>query len=78
MKLSQPQKVAEFLKAHPTQKFTAREIALGITKLYPNAYLEKRSNSRFSDEEDFLNQVRRQPNRKPLCQLTLATESDNP
>lgn len=41
MKLSQPQKVAEFLKAHPTQKFTAREIALGITKLYPNDYLEK-------------------------------------
>jgi hypothetical protein len=38
MKLSQPQKVAEFLKAHPTQKFTARE----ITKLYPNDYLEKK------------------------------------
>ncbi|NNH76639.1 HrgA protein [Acinetobacter sp. ANC 5380] len=57
MKLSQPQKVAEFLKAHPTQKFTAREIAVGITKLYPNDYLEKRNNSRFSNEEDFLNQV---------------------
>lgn len=57
MKLSQPQKATEFLKAHPNQKFTAREIAKNITQIYPIDYLEKRNNDRFSSEEEFINQV---------------------
>jgi hypothetical protein len=57
MKLSQPQKVAEFLKSHPNQKFTAREIALNITNQYTEDYLDKRNNPRFSTHEDFISQI---------------------
>ncbi len=57
MKLSQPQKVAEFLKSNPNKKFTAREIAQAITQIYIDDYINKRNNPRFLTEDDFLNQI---------------------
>ncbi|MCL6235246.1 HrgA protein [Acinetobacter sp. ANC 5579] len=60
MKLSQPQKVAEFLKAHPNQKFNSREIAEAIIKIYPEDYEVKRSNDRFYSEADFIQQIVRE------------------
>ena len=57
MRLSQPQKVFEFLKSQPLQQFTAREIAEAIVKNYPDDYTEKRRNTRFTTEAEFLNQI---------------------
>lgn len=56
-KLSQSQKVYTFLKQHSGQRFNAREIALAITNQYPEDYLEKRNNPRFSDNKEFINQI---------------------
>lgn len=57
MKLSQPQKVAQFLKENAPRKFTAREIAQGITRLYSEDYIDKRNNPRFSSEQEFITQI---------------------
>lgn len=56
-KLSQSQKIVEWLKANPNQKFSARQIAEKIVEAYPEDYSEKRSNARFSDDKEFLSQV---------------------
>ncbi|MCX4026748.1 HrgA protein [Endozoicomonas sp. SM1973] len=56
-RVSQSQKVAEFLKENPGEKFTARQIAEAIIARYPEDYLDKRSNPRFSDEKAFLQQI---------------------
>ena len=60
MKLSQPQKVAEFLKSQPNQKFTSREIAEAIINQYPEDYAQKRLNNRFESEADFIQQIVRE------------------
>ena len=60
MKLSQSQKVAEFLKSNPNQKFTSREIAEAIIKLFPEDYEQKRVNNRFESEADFVQQIVRE------------------
>lgn len=57
-KLSQAQKIVEFLKQNPQQKFTAREIAEAITALYPNDYQDKKS--KFNNNKDFIQQVIRE------------------
>ena len=57
MKLSQPQKIVAFLKSNPNQKFTARKIAEAILNLYPQDYLEKRNNPRFSTDAELINQI---------------------
>jgi hypothetical protein len=58
-KLSQSQKVVEFLKAHPDQHFTAREIAQAIVAQYPEDYQAKRqrSSQKFATTKDFVTQV---------------------
>lgn len=60
MKLSQSQKVAEFLKSNQNQKFTSREIAEAIIKLFPEDYEQKRVNNRFESEADFVQQIVRE------------------
>ncbi|MFN4318017.1 COG2958 family protein [Acinetobacter parvus] len=59
-KLSQTQKVVEFLKFNPNKKFNAREIAESIIQLYPEDYDQKRKNNRFESEADFLQQIVRE------------------
>lgn len=59
-KLSQAQKVVEFLKSNSNKKFTAREIAESIIKLYPEDYIQKRINDRFESEAEFLQQIIRE------------------
>lgn len=59
-KLSQTQKVVEFLKLNPNKKFNAREIAESIIQLYPEDYDQKRKNNRFESEADFLQQIVRE------------------
>jgi len=59
-KLSQTQKVAEFLKTNPNKKFNAREIAESIIQRYPEDYDQKRKNNRFESEADFLQQIVRE------------------
>lgn len=54
-KLSQVQKIVTFLKEHPQQKFTARQIAESITSRYSHDYQNKKSN--FSDDRAFIQQV---------------------
>lgn len=54
-KLSQTQKVVEFLKQNPQQKFTARQIAEAITEQYPDDYQNKKA--KFADEKAFVQQV---------------------
>ncbi|OTG80420.1 HrgA protein [Acinetobacter sp. ANC 4558] len=60
MKLSQNQKVTEFLKSNLDQKFTAREIAEAIIKIYPEDYEYKRLNHRFTSDSDFILQIVRE------------------
>ncbi|AVF42927.1 TPA: HrgA protein [Acinetobacter nosocomialis] len=59
-KLSQTQKVAEFLKTYPNKKFNAREIAEFIIQKYPEDYDQKRKNNRFESEAEFLQQIVRE------------------
>lgn len=54
-KLSLTQKVVAFLKAHPQQKFTARQIAEQITVQYAADYQSKKS--KFADDKAFLQQI---------------------
>ncbi|WP_031566675.1 COG2958 family protein [Rheinheimera texasensis] len=56
-KLSQTQKIIEFLKANSAQRFTAREIAEAIVARYPEDYAEKRNNPRFVDDNSFIAQI---------------------
>ena len=56
-KLSQSQKVAKFLKDNPKQKFTARQIAEQITKMYAEDYQDKRQNPRFRNKKAFVQQI---------------------
>jgi hypothetical protein len=55
--LSQAQRIVEFLKANPNQKFNARQIAEQIVESYPEDYRDKRQNPRFADEKAFVSQV---------------------
>ncbi|ARG15593.1 HrgA protein [Acinetobacter nosocomialis] len=59
-KLSQTQKVAEFLKTYPNKKFNARDIAEFIIQKYPEDYDQKRKNNRFESEAEFLQQIVRE------------------
>lgn len=54
-KLSQAQKVVQFLKSNPDQKFTARQIAMAITEQYAPDYHAKRAG--FDDEKSFIQQI---------------------
>ena len=56
-KLSQTQKIVNWLAEHPNQKFTAREIATSIIGRYPNDYQDKRHNERFASNNDFIQQI---------------------
>lgn len=56
-KLSQIQRIIQFLKSNPNQKFNARQIAEQIISSYPEDYIEKRKNPRFKDEKAFVSQV---------------------
>lgn len=56
-KLSQSQKVVQFLRDNPKERFNARTIAESIVSLYPEDYAEKRNNPRFVDEKAFLTQI---------------------
>lgn len=56
-RLSQTQKIIEFLKGYPNQKFNARQIADQIVDNYPEDYKDKRKNPRFADEKSFISQI---------------------
>lgn len=56
-KISQSQKIINFLQAHPLTRFGAREIAKDIIENYPEDYLEKRDNPRFADDRAFISQI---------------------
>ena len=54
---SQSQRVCEFLKANPLQKFKVQDIATGIIHMFPEDYVQKRNNPRFNNENEFIAQV---------------------
>ena len=54
-KLSQAAKVAAFLQSNPQKKFTAREIAEGITVQYASDYQNKKT--KYVDERVFIQQI---------------------
>ena len=54
-KISQSQKVVNFLLANPLTRFGAREIAQAIVTQYPEDYQEKRENPRFLNDKAFCN-----------------------
>ena len=56
-KLTQSKKVAKFLKDNPKEKFTARQIAEQITKIFAEDYNTKRNNPRFENEKSFIQQI---------------------
>ncbi|MPX98100.1 HrgA protein, partial [Salinivibrio sp. VYel6] len=56
-KLSQSQKVLQFLRNNPKERFNARAISEAIVRLYPSDYIEKRNNPRFVDEKAFITQI---------------------
>lgn len=56
-KLSQPQKVVQFLSEHPHERFNARTIAESIVNRYPEDYAIKRNNPRFATDKAFVTQV---------------------
>lgn len=57
IKTSQTQKIVNFLKATPNERFNARQIAAAITSAHPEEYSEKRENPRFADEKSFMSQI---------------------
>lgn len=57
IKTSQTQKIVNFLKATPNERFNARQIAAAITSVHPEDYAEKRQNPRFADEKSFMSQI---------------------
>lgn len=59
-KISQNQKVINFLQANPLKRFTVREIAQALVNQYPEDYREKRDNPRFIDDTDFLSQIEKE------------------
>lgn len=56
---SQVGKIITFLKSHPNQRFTARDIAEALITQYPEFYMLKRKNSRqeFATDAAFVNQI---------------------
>lgn len=56
-KLSQPQRVVEFLKTNADHKFNARQIAEGIVSMFDSDYTDKKNNPRFKNENEFISQV---------------------
>ncbi|WP_121627396.1 COG2958 family protein [Poseidonibacter antarcticus] len=56
-RLSQSQKIIEFLKINPNERFNARQIADAIVSEYPEDYAEKRNNPRFNDNKAFISQI---------------------
>lgn len=56
-KLSQSEKVVKFLRDNPKERFNVRAIAEAIISLYPEDYVGKRNNPRFSNEKDFTAQI---------------------
>ncbi len=56
-KLSQTQKVAEFLKTYPNKKFNAREIAEFIIQKYPEDYDQKGKIIVLNQKQSFYNKL---------------------
>lgn len=56
-RLSQAQKIAEWLINHPSERFTARQLAEIIVSRYPEDYTDKRANPRFADNKAFIAQI---------------------
>ena len=56
-RLSQVQKIIEFLKANPGERFNARQLAQAIVSEYPDEYRTKRDNPRFPDDNAFFSQI---------------------
>lgn len=54
-KLSQVQKVVQFLQANPNQKFTARQIAMAIAERFADDYRSKRAG--FANDKEFIQQI---------------------
>lgn len=54
---SRPQMIINVLQANPDQQFTARQLAQKIIENYTDELVEKRKNTRFSSDEDFLSQM---------------------
>lgn len=56
-RIPQHQKVINYLKTNPLIRFAAKEIAKAIVDQYPEDYIEKRQNPRFTDDKAFLSQI---------------------
>ncbi|BAW80110.1 hypothetical conserved protein [Candidatus Nitrosoglobus terrae] len=56
-RLSQVQRIAQWLMAHPQERFTARQLAENIVSRYPEDYEDKRINSRFINNNAFISQI---------------------
>ncbi|MEN4906633.1 HrgA protein [Rahnella bonaserana] len=56
-KTSRPQMIINVLQANPGNQFTARQLAQKIIETYKDELTEKRNNTRFASDEDFLNQI---------------------
>ena len=56
-KTSRPQMIINVLQANPGEYFTARKLAQKIIETYKDELTEKRQNTRFASDEDFLNQI---------------------
>ncbi|TQI78578.1 hypothetical protein FHU10_1386 [Serratia fonticola] len=54
---SRPQMIINVLRENPDQQFTARQLAQKIIENYADELAEKRKNTRFSSDEDFLSQM---------------------
>jgi len=49
--------IINVLQANPGEHFTARKLAQKIIETYKDELTEKRKNTRFASDEDFLNQI---------------------
>ena len=56
-KLTQSQRIHEFLKNNPDKRFNARQLAEAIVAAYPADYQEKRLNPRFANDSAFIGQI---------------------
>jgi hypothetical protein len=56
-KISQAQRIINFLQENPQKRFTSKEIAEAIVVQYADDYREKRTNPKFATDKDFIQQV---------------------
>jgi len=81
---SRPQMIINILQANPDEQFTARQLAKKIIDHYGEELADKRQNSRFANDGEFLSQIAaeiggsRTVNAKAMCSQVMTRDKPRP